>query len=239
MKKAIIIGATSGIGRELAKLLAKNGYVVGIAGRRRRLLAQLQKEIPSKTYSKRIDISKAEEAISLLRELWSEMGGIDLIVISAAVNLASPKIDWKKEREVVAVNVAGFVAIANAAAELFAKQGHGHIVGISSVASHKYSSRSTAYCASKAFVSSYLRGLREKLRRMGANVHVTEVLPGFVATPMISYKKGVFWVMSPKKAAACIYAAIKRKRKKAYITKRWFLVAMLLRMLPDSLKSKI
>ena len=85
MKKVIVIGASSGIGKELAKLLSQNDYVVGIAGRRGELLSALQKEITVKTYAKRIDIAQAPEAMNLLNELIKEMGGADLIIISAGI----------------------------------------------------------------------------------------------------------------------------------------------------------
>ena len=238
MKKAIIIGATSGIGRELAKILAKKNYIVGLVGRRTELLSGLQKEIATKTYTKRIDISKTKEAMKLLKELVKEMGGMNLIVISSAVLHSNPNLYWDNDKEVIDVNVSGFVAMANAAGNFFSKQGNGHIVGISSIAKLKSSMRSTAYCASKAFVSNYMKGLRHKLNNSRANIHVTEILPGMVSTPMIN-KKYEFWAMTPQKAAKCIYNAIKMKKKKAYITKRWLFAALLLRILPDSIKGKI
>ncbi len=239
MKKAIVIGATSGIGKELSRVLAKNNYIVGLVGRRAELLSELQKEIKSKTFTKRIDISKTEKAITLLNELINEMRGVGVIIIGSAVLYSNHKLNWNHDKETIDVNVAGFVAMANAAAEYFIKQGHGHIVGISSVASFKSSRKSTAYCASKAFISNYMKGLREKLKKLRVNVHVTEILPGFVTTPMTSYKKRKFLVMTPQTAANYIFNAIKRKKKKAYITRRWFFVVLLLRILPDFIKGKI
>lgn len=239
MKKAIVIGATSGIGRELAKILAKNDYTVGLVGRRVKLLSELQKEITAKTFAKRIDISLTEDAIKLLERLIEEMGGMDLIVINSAVLHSNPKLSWEYDKETIDINVAGFAAMANAASNFFCKQGYGHIVGISSIAKFKSSSKSTAYCASKAFVSSYMRGLRHKLKKLGADIYVTEILPGFVATPMTSYKKDMFWVTTAQNASKCIYDAIKKKKKTAYITKGWFFVTLLLRILPDSIKGKV
>ncbi len=239
MKKAIVIGATSGIGRELAKVLAKNNYIVGLVGRRVNLLTELQKEIQSKAHIKRIDISETEKAMTLLEELIKEMNGIDLIIISSAVSFQEPKLNWEKDKQIIDVNVSGFVAMANVAGKAFCKQGYGHIVGISSIANLKYSKRSTAYCASKAFVSNYLKGFREKLIKLGVKVHVTEVLPGPVDTPMIQSKKGMFWVATARKAAKQIYGAIKNKKRKVYITKRWSIAALLLKIMPDFIKRNI
>jgi len=238
MKKAVVIGATSGIGKELAKVLAKNNYIVGVVGRRVKILEELQKEIPTKTFIKRIDISKPKEAMALLEGFIKEIEGMDLIVISSAVSHKNPAFEWDKEKETVDTNVRGFIAMASTAVNYFSKIGRGHIVGISSIAGLKSSCRSTAYCASKAFISNYMRGLRHKLAEKGLKIHVTEVLPGLVDTPMVSVKKGA-WVASPQKAAKQIYDAIKKKKKKVYITKRWRIVALLLKLVPDSIKLKI
>ncbi|MBM4067242.1 MAG: SDR family NAD(P)-dependent oxidoreductase, partial [Planctomycetes bacterium] len=183
MKKAIIIGATSGIGRELAKILSLNNYVVGMAGRRTELLSNLQREI-SGSYIKRIDVAESEEAITFLKELIQEMGGMDMIVISSGVGFINPELDWKQEKETIDVNISGFAAIANAAFKYFSNQGSGYIVGISSIAAIRGSGEAPAYNASKAFVSNYLEGLRQKANKSGIAITVTEIQPGFVNTAM-------------------------------------------------------
>jgi len=237
MKKAIIIGATSGIGRELAKILSLNNYVVGMAGRRTELLSNLQREI-SGSYIKRIDVAKSEEAITLLKELIQEMGGMDLIVISSGVGFINPELVWKQEKETIDVNISGFAAIANAAFKYFSNQGSGHIVGISSVAAIRGSGEAPAYNASKAFVSNYLEGLRQKARKSGIAITVTEIQPGFIDTAMAK-GEGLFWVSPPGKAARQIFKAINSKKKHAYITKRWRLIALLLKIIPGWIYNKI
>ena len=237
MKKAIIIGATSGIGRELAKILSLNNYVVGMAGRRTELLSNLQREI-SGSYIKRIDVTKSEEAITLLNELIQEMGGMDMIVICSGVGFINPELDWKQEKETIDVNISGFAAIANAAFKYFSNQGSGHIVGISSVAAIRGSGEAPAYNASKAFVSNYLEGLRQKARKSGIAITVTEIQPGFIDTAMAK-GEGLFWVSPPGKAARQIFKAINSKKKHAYITKRWRLIALLLKIIPGWIYNKI
>jgi len=98
MKKAIIIGATSGIGRELTKVLSANGYIVGITGRRLHLLEQLKNELSTQTFIKAMDVSN-ESATSDLQKLIDEMQGIDLVVISAGTGSIDPELPWKKEKE--------------------------------------------------------------------------------------------------------------------------------------------
>ncbi len=165
MKKAIVIGATSGIGKELAKILSQNNYVVGLAGRRTELLSELQKAIPNKTYIKPIDVTQTKESMSLLEELIEEMSGVELIVISSGVGYINPDLNWEQEKETIDVNVSGFVAMANVAIKHFYKQGSGHLVGVSSIAAIRGNGDSPAYNASKAFVSNYLEGLRQKISK--------------------------------------------------------------------------
>ena len=232
MKKAIVIGATSGIGQELAKLLSQNDYIVGIAGRRGELLSALQKEITAKTYAKRIDIAQAPEAMNLLNELIKEMGGADLIIISAGIGYINPDLNWDWEKETIDVNVVGFTAMADVAFKHFRQQGFGQLAGISSIAAIRGSAEAPAYNASKAFMSNYLQGLRHKAGKLKLPIMVTDIQAGLVDTAMAK-GEGLFWLASPAKAARQIFNAIRQKRKHAYITKRWRLIAWLIKIMPD------
>ena len=237
MKKAIVIGATSGMGRELAKILAANNYVVGLVGRRDELLHELQQEIPTPALIKSFDIASAE-AINLLEDLIQEMNGVELVVISAGVGFFNPDLDFAKEKATIDVNVTGFVAMAGVAFKHFVKQGTGHIVGISSIAALRGGGYLPAYNASKAFVSNYLEGLRQKAHKLGLPITITDIQPGFVDTAMTQGTKGLFWLASPAKAASQIYRAIVANRNHAYITKRWWIMACLLKIAPDWLYNK-
>lgn len=238
MKKAIVIGASSGIGRELARVLSRDSYAVGLAGRRADLLKSLQDEITGASFIKHIDVSKQDEAIGHLEEFILEMGGLDLIVISSGVGFINPELGWKAEKDTVDVNVSGFAAMAGVAFKHFLKQDYGHIVGISSVAALRGGAEAPAYNASKAFVSNYLGGLRQKAAKAGAAITVTDIKPGFVNTAMAK-GEGLFWVASPEKAANQIYRAIEGRRKHAYITRRWRLMAWLLKFMPDWIYNKL
>lgn len=238
MKKVIIIGATSGIGKELAKIYSCSGYEVGIVGRRTELLNELASELSTKTYKLTLNITKTETVIQSLEELIQEMKGVDIFVISAGTGHINESLDWQKEKETINTNVSGFAAVANIAMQYFIKNGSGHLVGISSIASIRGSRDAPAYNASKAFVSNYLEGLRGKAIKVKLPIAVTDIQPGFVDTAMAK-GEGLFWVASPEKAAKQIYKAIKQKKKKACITKRWALVAWLLRIMPDFIYNKM
>jgi short-subunit dehydrogenase len=232
MKKAVIVGASSGIGCSLAKTLAAHGYVVGLAGRRRQLLAGLQAELATPAFIKTLDVAKPAEAMAALRALIREMDGVDLFVISAGTGFENPDLDWHLEQTTIEVNVSGFVAAANVAAEHCQARGTGHIVGISSIAALRGGGRAPAYNASKAFASSYLAGLRQRFHQLRLPIAVTDVQPGFVNTAMAK-GPNLFWVASPEKAAEQIFDAIRKRRKHVYVTKRWRLVAWAFKILPD------
>jgi short-subunit dehydrogenase len=240
MKKAIIIGATSGIGKETAKRLTENGYEVGLVGRREKRLMELQQSITTKTFIKTVDVCKTESAIELLKELIKEMDGLDLIVICSGIVRPNYELSWNKEKETIDTNVLGFMAMANIAAQYFTSENHGHIVGISSMSAITYSDRSNAYCASKAFVSNYLRGLRVLFNKSNKNIYVTEVVPGWVYTEMTKSAdmSKVFWATTAAKAADQIYDAIVNKKKKIYVSKKWRVLAWLINMLPEGLRVK-
>jgi len=232
MKKAIIIGASSGIGKELAVILSRNDYIVGLAGRRVQLLLELQQELKNQSYIKQIDVSDPGPAMLLLQELIDEMGGMDLIVISAGQGYINPELEWQPEFETVKVNVLGFMAMANVAMQYFVRQGQGHIVGISSLAAIRGSAGGPAYAASKAFVSNYLEGLRFQAQKSGLDIVVTDIQPGLVDTAMAK-GEGLFWVAPVEKAAGQIFQVIRKRKKHGYVTKRWRLIAWLVRIMPD------
>ena len=228
MKKAIIIGASSGIGAELAKLMAKDGYELGITARRMELLETLSAELTTKTHIKRMDVAKSDEAIKGLEELIQEMGGVDLVVVSAGIGYQNNELDWEKEQDTINTNVLGATAVMGVAMKHFFEKGSGQLVGISSIASYIGGAGCPAYNASKAYLSNYLKGLRGTAKLNKKKIHITDIKPGFVDTAM-AQGEGLFWVMPADKTAKQIYKAIRRKRKDVVVTKRWKLIGFVLR----------
>lgn len=231
MKKVIIVGASSGIGYQLAKIYSSRGAEVGIAAPELDLLENLQSILPNRSYVKQIDVSNPTEARSLLADLVTEMGGMDILVISAGKGPPQPT--WEVEMEIIEVNIAGFTALANWAFQYFEANGGGQLAGISSVASLRGRRIGTVYSASKAYINSYLEGLQQLSVYNKKGVTVTAIRPGFVATPMVQGNTHMFWVATAEKAAMQIYKAIEAKKRIAYVTRRWWLVAQVLKSLPD------
>ena len=235
---AIVVGASSGIGRELAFLLARNGYRVGVTARRMELLEEMVRDTPGIECARRMDVAEPERAVSVLRALLDEMDPVELVVISAGTGFINEDLDWEKEKETVEVNVTGFSAVAGEAMKHFLGEGRGHLVGITSIAALRGGRVCPAYNASKAFESSYLDALRLKAIHEGSGVSVTEILPGLVDTAMAK-GENLFWLAPAAKAAQQIMRAIQRKKKRAYVTKRWRVVAWFYKLAPDRLFARL
>ncbi|MFZ3274457.1 MAG: SDR family NAD(P)-dependent oxidoreductase, partial [Lutibacter sp.] len=135
MKTALIIGASSGIGKELAKLLAEDGYKIIITGRRENLLQEIKATNPEKFVVKVQDVTDLNACETLFSDLKNELDSIDLIVYSSGVGDPNYDLAWEKELPTLQTNVISAVKIYGLAYNLFRKQGYGHLVGISSVAS--------------------------------------------------------------------------------------------------------
>lgn len=234
MKKAIVIGASSGIGKELAKILAKEYDAIGLAARRGELLEELSEQLDTQTFTVQMDVAKTEEAMQQLDDLIVRMGGVDLVVVCAGTGYSNPELRWDYERETIDVNVKGCTGVINTAVRHFIQQGHGHLVVLSSVAALRGHSDCPAYNASKAYLSNYLEGLRMKMGRMSGQFTITDIQPGFVDTRM-AQGEGLFWVAPAQKAARQIDSIIKRRKPRGYVTKRWGVMALCLKIMPHRL----
>lgn len=212
-------------------MLVNQGYVVGAMARRVQMLNELRDEGRGMVVVKETDVIDVDSAMEALATLINEMGGVDLVVISAGVGEINNDLRWNLEDLAIKTNVNGFAGLANVAMHHFMAKGTGHLVGISSVAALRGGRASPAYNASKAFQSNYLEGLRHKVKHSCLPITITDIRPGFVKTAMAK-GDGMFWAAEPDKAVRQIYQAIKRKKSHAYITRRWMLVAWLLQSMP-------
>jgi short-subunit dehydrogenase len=230
MKKVIIIGATSGIGRELAKLYAQNNWLVGITGRRKELLDNLQEEYPNNMVRECFDVTK-DDNIESMQFLLQQLGGLDLLIYNSGIGEPSETLDLSIDINTVKTNVVGFTEIVNFTFNYFIKEGKGHVAAVSSIASIRGNSFAPAYSASKAYMSNYMEGLFIKANKMNLPVYITDIQPGFVKTKMAKSPK-VFWIASAEKAARQIFAAVQKKKRRAYVTRRWWLIAVIMKWVP-------
>jgi short-subunit dehydrogenase len=238
MKRAIIIGASSGIGEALALVLINNGYKVGVTGRRSDLLEKLVTKEPSRIFSSSFDITDTENLAGKLSQLAENLGGLDLLVFSAGIGELNPNLDINLELPTIKVNVKAFNCAIVWAYHYFEKHKTGQIVVISSIAGLRGGAIAPAYNASKAYQINYLEGLRQKAKKQKIDLSVLDVRPGFVDTAMAKADQK-FWVSSPNKAALQIYNAIKAHKRVIYVTKRWQLIAWILKLIPRFLYERM
>ncbi len=241
-KRALIIGASSGIGEELARQLARAGCHVALAARRADELARIAASIDAEhgegtalTYPH--DVRETEEIPALFQKIAHDLGGLDLVVYAAGVLpiLQPDEYDFTKDRQTIEVNVLGAVAWLNEAAERFGRAGAGTLVGISSVAGDRGRCGMPVYAASKTFLDTYLEALRNRIAQKG--VAVVTVKPGPVATQMtveMDQKKLPFLITAEKAASLTLEAAA-RGRSVAYVPGLWRPIMMTIKSIPSFL----
>jgi short-subunit dehydrogenase len=237
MKKAIVIGASSGIGKEIAKILIENNYQVGITGRRTHLLNEL-KSSNSNYFVKIFDITNSKSSIENLSELVSELGGLDLLVLSSGTGDLNQSLDFEIEKRTIDTNVLGFTNIADWAFNYFEKERKGHFVAISSIGGLRGSRQAPAYNASKAYQINYLEALNQKAANLNISISITDIQAGLIDTAMAK-GEGLFWVAPVEKAAKQIFNAIRLKKEKVYVTKRWTLIALFFKFAPNFIFKKL
>lgn len=236
-KNALLFGATSGIGRELAKVLVEDGYNVMITGRRIEKLKEIQSENPQNYKIQQHDITDVDATKKVFENLPTVFDKVDLIIHNSGIAEENFELEWQKALPTIEVNVIGATRVYQLAYNYFKDQGYGHLVGVTSIASIRGNRGVAAYHASKAYQASYLESLWMKARRSKkAKIDVTNILPGYVDTAIIIGP--TFWMSSLEKATKQIYRAIKLKKRKAYITRRWALIGLFLKIIPAKLLTK-
>jgi short-subunit dehydrogenase len=239
--RAIIIGASSGIGAALTRRLAQAGYLIGAVARRQDVLENLCSSINADfpgqdtevVWPYPHDVSNFDQVPDLFQQIVQDLGGLDLIVYAAAIQ---PQIDideynFEKDEAMINTNLLGAIAWLNQAAIRFERARRGQIVGISSIAGDRGRVAAPAYNTSKAGLNTYLEALRNRLSRRG--VTVTTIKPGFVETRLLENAAKTFWVISPEEAAKQIHSAIVRQQQTVYVPKRWSMVGMIIRHIPS------
>lgn len=237
-RKAIVIGASRGIGEAIAKKLAQQGYLVAAVSlslEKAQAVCDEINHISGKNVAKAYahDTRDTGEVPGLLNQIMAELGGLDLLVYNAGVLLPTTLTTYQFENDLgmMQVNVIGAMAWMNAVAPLFQELGQGQIVGISSVAGDRGRVKNPAYTASKAALTTYLEALRNRLTRYGVNV--LTIKPGFVDTAMTKGQTKLFWLISPDKAAEDIWKAIRNRKQVVYTPFQWRYLMLLIQHIPS------
>ena len=230
-KKVIIIGATSGLGREVALIYIAQGWKVGIAGRREAELEALRAAYPEQVSAQALDVTK-EDAPEKLQALIEQVGGMDVFLLSSGIGKQNYTLETGLELATAATNVEGFIRMTNAAYHYFEKQGHGHLAVISSIAGTRGLGAAAAYSATKGFQHIYMDALDQLARMQKLNIRFTDIRPGFVATPLLTSSKKYPMLMDAPVVALDIVSAIEKKKRVAIIDWKFRLLVGFWRLIP-------
>lgn len=245
-RRAIVVGASSGMGAALVKQLAAEGYQVAALARRENELRDLEAacqtscdETGGRVVIRAHDVLETEAIPALFEELVRELGGLDLFIYAAGI---MPKVEpdeysTDKDLSMVAINLNGCIAWGNPVAKYFKTRRAGTIIGISSIAGDRGRRGAPVYGTTKAAMNTYLEGLRNRLGEWG--VHVCTIRPGFIDTDMTKGMDGLFWLISPEEAARTILGAARNRVNTRYVPLRWQLVGTVIKSIPSFLFKKL
>lgn len=235
---AIIIGASSGIGNEVARLLLQRGWHCGIAARRTEPLEQLRSEYPQLTETETIDIT-SEEAPERLLQLIERLGGMDLYFHASGIGKQNRDLQIDIEMRTVDTNAMGFTRMVDTAFNYLASHGGGHIAAISSIAGTKGLGPAPSYSATKAFQNTYLQALEQLANARRLNIRFTDLRPGFVDTPLLDGDNHFPMMLRPQQVAKEMVESIERRRHVRVIDWRWRIITALWRLIPRSIWRKL
>ena len=235
---AIIIGASSGIGNEVARLLLQRGWHCGIAARRTEPLEQLRSEYPQLTETETIDIT-SEEAPERLLQLIERLGGMDLYFHASGIGKQNRDLQTDIEMSTVDTNAMGFTRMVDTAFNYLASHGGGHIAAISSIAGTKGLGPAPSYSATKAFQNTYLQALEQLANARRLNIRFTDLRPGFVDTPLLDGDNHFPMMLRPQQVAKEMVESIERRRHVRVIDWRWRIITALWRLIPRSIWRKL
>ena len=242
-KTVLITGATRGLGQNPARQFAARGYRLALTGRKQADLDRLGAELAEQAADivlETLDVSNFDAIGEVIERCAQRLGGLDIVVVNAGVGTNTPagKGHFEQIRQTIDINLTAAIATCEAAVELFRKQGHGQIVGITSVAAVRGTRGQGAYCASKAGFGRYLESVRLETRREA--IVVTELAPGYIDTDLNRSIPNRPFLVTADKGTKIMADLIERKVSFRYVPPwPWTLVAQVLKWLPDSVVAKM
>ena len=233
-KRAIVVGASSGIGYEVACELLREGWHVGLAARRTEKFDMLAAQFSGQVCYASIDITQ-EGAEKKLLDLVGELDGMNLYLHVAGVGWQNLELQPDKELLTVNTNAMGFTRMVGAVYRYLAAHGGGHIAVVSSIAGTKGLGVAPAYSASKAFCNVYIEALEQQAHIRHLPIYFTDLRPGFVKTDLLGDGKRYPMLMPTDLVAKNIIKAIKSHRHICIIDWRYRILTALWRLIPRCL----
>lgn len=236
-KRIIIIGATSGIGYQVARIYQQQGWRVGIAGRRLDKLEALRMQAPGKTEIQPLDVT-LPDAADHLRKLIEKVGGMDLFLLSSGVGSQNRVLDPEIELTTVCTNVVGFTQLVTAAFRYFREQGEGHLAVISSIAGTKGIGVAPSYSATKRFQNTYMDALAQLAHIEKIPIHFTDIRPGFVKTDLLKNDRYPM-LMEPEIVARHIVKAIQQRKRRVIIDWKYAVLVFFWKLIPAAVWERL
>ena len=245
IRSIVIVGATSGIGREVAEQLAERGVRLGIAGRRVELLEELRAKYgPERVAIAQMDVTEPSAAEALDR-LLEEVGAPDVLLFASGVGKQNPELEEVRELTTVRTNCEGMVRTVDRFINYVKREPayndkhRAHVAVITSVAGAMGMGQAPAYSASKSMQSAYIVALAQHVRMQRIPVTFTDIRPGFVATELLNPAKHYPMLMSKAAAARHIIRGIERRRRIVIFDWRFRCIVALWRLIPRWLWERI
>lgn len=230
-KRIVIIGATSGIGYEVAKIYCRLGWRVGVAGRRIERLEAFKEQAPEQIEIQQIDVTETE-AVEKLHRLIDKLGGMDIFLLSTGIGSQNRTLNSEIELSTVNTNALGFTRMVTAAYNYFKEEGGGHLSVISSIAGTKGLGAAPAYSATKRFQNTYIDALAQLARMEKQSVRFTDIRPGFVKTDLLKNDKYPL-LMDPEQVAQKIVKALSQKKRRVIIDWRYAILVFFWKLIPS------
>ena len=231
-KNAIIVGASSGIGMEVAKVLLSDGWQLGIAARREDKLLELKAMAPERIKVMAIDVTQPDAGERLLC-LIDELGGMDLYFHASGIGRQNRNLKADIELRTMETNAVGFTRMIGTAYRYFAQRGEGHIAAITSIAGTKGLGPAPAYSATKALQAIYLQALEQQSRQSGLRIRFTDIRPGFVDTALLNGDFKYPMLLQPAAVARDIVGSIYKRRHVRIIDLRYRILTFFWRLIPN------
>lgn len=243
MKKILVIGSTSKIAESCLRLWAIEGCEFFLVARNNEKNKIISKDLLSlgakNVHTYTLDVNDFYKHQEMYKEAYKKLFDIDLVFIAYGILPEQQKIqnDTAKTLNAININVLSVINLLTIISNEFEKNRHGQIAIISSVAADRGRASNYIYGSSKAMISSFADGLRQRLHK--SNVNVTVIKPGFINTPMTSNLKKNFLWSSPSKAALKIVKAINTKKDEIYVPSYWYIIMIFIKLIPNYFFKKL
>ena len=239
----LIIGASSGVGKEVAHVFSKKGHDVICSSRDAKelnyLVSDLKIRYGIKAYTVPVDLTDIPFIKKYLKDIYEIFQSIDCVIVTAAT-MPGNEMQYYNEEGLTRTTLTNYIGIAlilNEISRGMASNCSGKIICLSSVAGERGRPSNFIYGASKAALNTYLQGLRGKLYKY--NVQVTTVLPGYIDTLMSYGRVKSSLAVSPRYVSKIIYSLTEKKKDVVYIPHVWWLIMKIVKSIPEAIFKRL